>query len=107
MSGTIIRTPTMSMNAVTISTVSLATDGLTRGLSAPPSVMRSIFQATQRGGRHGARDDPGESDDREQVRNHLDELGRHELGALKLDLKRFGCREQQAGDAYQLRLPSS
>src|SRR4051812_29596130 len=90
----IISKPTMSMNAVTMSTASLPADVFTG----------SLIHTSQRGGRYGTSHESGERDHREHVRNHLDELRRYQLLALQTDLQRFSGSEQQApcGDARRI-----
>src|SRR6266550_2867757 len=50
----------------------------------------------ERGRRNGPPNHARECDDRERVRNHLDELRRDELRSLQLHLQRFRRRKQQA-----------
>src|SRR3954465_13658517 len=101
MSGMIISTPTMSMNAVIISTVSLPTSVLRLAAALGnaggfDSVIRLFGDLAQRCRRDRAADDAGERDDGERVRDHLDELRGDRLRALQLNLQRLRRREQQA-----------
>src|SRR6267378_1296193 len=98
-----INNPTMSMKAVTISTQSF--------LPSLAVVMRRSGTSVGRGpaerrGRHRASHHPRQRDDREQVRDHLDELRRDRLRALELDLQRFGGGEQQTREARARGVPA-
>src|SRR3954471_1963683 len=100
MSGTIISVPTMSMNAVIMSTTSLL-------MSVLLVVIEALLNFAQRGGRNGAPDNSGKGDDRKREWNHLDELRRNCLRALQLDLERFGRGEQQTGERRPKRIPTA
>src|SRR5688500_1010049 len=127
-----ISNPTMSRNAVAMSTMSFAgilrssrsrvyrspapsstSSVRTTGDSSDDAMSRDMNEASARSvdrfpecrWLHGASDDPGECDDREHVRDHLDELRRDELQPLQADLHRLGGGEQEAGNRDALRVP--
>src|SRR5437588_12465924 len=61
---------------------------------------------SQRRGRYGTTNDASQRNDRQHVRNHLDELRRDQLRTLQLDLERLrGCEEQACKTDAQ-RIPS-
>src|ERR1051325_1163676 len=86
----------MSTNAVTIRTTSL-----------PMLVGTLLRHLTEGRGRHRASDDAGERDDRERVRNHLDELRWNDLRALQLNLHCLRAREEETGEPRARRIPPS
>src|SRR5688572_21448610 len=92
-----MRSPTMSMNAVTIRTTSLAMK----------NAIRSLRHLPQRRRRHRAPDHASERDDRKDVGDHLHELRRDDLRALEADLERLGRGEEQAGEADAQRVPAA
>src|SRR3970040_1570473 len=115
--------PTMSMKATPIRTISLG--GIFRSsrpstYSSPapmitsttrvigddsacdtlPCTVTSGRRSTEGRGWHGASHHAGQRHDGQHVWNHLDELRRNQLQALELDLEGFGCCEQYARDRY-------
>src|SRR5215218_4851896 len=94
MSGITMRSPTMSTNAVMI-----------RASSFLNMVLLGLL--AQRSRRNCPAYDPRESDDGEEVRDHLDELRWDELIALKLNLKRLRCGEEQTRECCTNRIPTS
>src|SRR4051794_20704863 len=69
--------------------------------------MASGLDLTERRRRNGAPDYPGQRDDGEYIRDHLDELGSNGVRSLQLDLQRLRGGEEQAGERGADGIPSA
>src|SRR5256714_15118332 len=97
-----INSPTMSMKAVIIRIQSFL---LAAGFFTRRSGGSFGRRLPERRRRDGTPHHASQGDDREQVRDHLDELRRDGLRALKLDLQRLGGGEQQTREPRAQRVP--
>src|SRR5438309_2067405 len=73
--------------------------------SASPTALR--LRLTQRRWRNGSAHHTSESNDRQRVGDHLDELRWNRVTALQLYLQCLGCSEQQARERGTNWIPSS